>query len=208
MHHVWFGGPRSASAGRPQQVRRGPGLGRSHLAECERGNAARLLAGTPWMPGRTGALLLANLGSERRRPASPASLLARVCRAGANSSACCATVAARRGGRASPGHSTHHSRTRLVRRLQRQHLDGQGRSRRALLRPAKRASPRRGRPACSRSSDSGVFSASAPMPAPRAKRGRAGHDVTARLAATGLSTVVLKPVLSLAVRYAFSRTSS
>jgi hypothetical protein len=145
-------------------------------------------------------LLLANLGSEPRRPASPASLLARVCRAGANSSACCATVAARRGGRASPGRSTHRSRTRLVRRLQRQQLDGQRRSRRALFRPAKRASPRRRRPACSRSSDSGVFSASAAMPAPRAKPGRAGHDVSASLAARGLSTVVLKPFLSLAVR--------
>jgi integrase len=35
---------------RPQQARRGPGLGRSHLAECERGNAARLLAGTRGCP--------------------------------------------------------------------------------------------------------------------------------------------------------------
>ena len=110
------------------------------------------------------------------------------------------------GGRASPGRSTHRSRTQLVRRLQRQQLDGQRRSRRALLRPAKRASPRRRRPACSRSSDSGVFSASAAMPAPRAKPGRAGHDrgaghdVSASLAATGSSTVVLKPFLSLAVR--------
>lgn len=150
--------------------------------------------------GRTSAPLVANLGTEPRRPASPASLLARVCRAGANSSACCATVVARRGGRASPGRSTHRSRTRLVRRLQRQQLDGQRRSRRALFRPAKRASPRRRRPACSRSSDSGVFSASAAMAAPHAKPGRAGHDVSASLAATGLSTVVLKPFLSLAVR--------
>jgi hypothetical protein len=38
------------------------------------------------------------------------------------------------------------------------------------------------------------------MPAPHAKPGRAGHDVSASLAATGLSTVVLKPFLSLAVR--------
>jgi hypothetical protein len=38
------------------------------------------------------------------------------------------------------------------------------------------------------------------MPAPRAKPGRAGHDVSASLAETGLSTVVLKPFLSLAVR--------
>jgi len=36
----------------------------------------------------------------------------------------------------------------------------------------------------------------AAMPAPRAKRGRAGHDVSASLEATGLSTVVLKPFLS------------
>jgi hypothetical protein len=103
----------------------------------------------PLAQGKAGvaALPFANLGTEPRRPASPASLLARVCRGGANSSACCATVAARRSGRASPGRSTHRARTRLVRRLQRQQLDGQRQSRRALLRPAKRASPRRRRPA-------------------------------------------------------------
>jgi hypothetical protein len=77
---------------------------------------------------------------------------------------------------------------------------GQRRSWRALLRLSMRASPRRRRPECSRSSDSGVFSGSAAMPAPRAKPGRAGHDVSASLAATGLSTVVFKPFLSLAVR--------
>ena len=152
---------------RPEQARRGLGHGRSHLAECERGNAAASPRGTRGYPGRPSPAWT-NLGTEPRRPASPASLLARVCRVGATSSACCAPVAARRGGRGSPGRPTHHSRKWPVRRLQRQQLDGQRRSRRALLRLAKRASPRRRRSACSFSSDSGVFSAPAAMPAPRA----------------------------------------
>jgi hypothetical protein len=129
----------SSAAGTSRTGSRAPARGRKRALA-----ARRCVRAVPVAAGRSRALLLANLGTEPRRPASPASLLARVCRAGANSSACCATVAARRGGRASPGRSTHRSRTRLVRRLQRQQLDGQRRSRRALFRPAKRAQGPRG----------------------------------------------------------------
>ena len=184
---------------RPQQARRGPGLGRSHPAECERGAAAPSPRRDPWIAGRTSALLLANIGTEPRRPASPASLL------GTGMSRRSELFRMLRDRRRSSWRSrvswwSDSSPSIAVgEALQRQQLDSQGRSWRALFRLAKPAFPRRRRPACSPSSDSGVFSAPAAMPAPRAKRGRAGHDVSASLGATGLSTVVLKPFLSLAV---------
>ena len=52
-----------ASGFRPEQARRGPGVGRSRLGECERWERAAVASPVPVDAGPTSALLLANLGT-------------------------------------------------------------------------------------------------------------------------------------------------
>jgi hypothetical protein len=149
---------------RPEQARRGAGLGRSHLAECERGNAAASPRGTRGYPGRTSTLRGATL-FRMLRPGRRSSRRSRFTR---SSDFSLSKVAGQAPAAPATGWSAPIAES--------------------APRLAKRASPRRRRPACSPSSDSGSSQ----------RRRRCPH--LARLGATGLSTVVLKPFLSFAVR--------